>query len=223
MKWYTPATMRRILILPLLAIATWAAEDAPITMTKIEVHREGPEIMMGSFLAQPKIMYRAGTKYCRVEEAQDSQNKIHGLLIADEPDAWMINLYDKSARHVVDPGPTFNCKLPIFAPVDSKDEGAILYQSFQFGNELAFFKQMGAAGQPGPEEGGKKTTQYTVEIGDTRFVMFTVDAPNERPLAVARSVSGKGELFVYTAYEEVPFDPKLFAKPEGLRISEMKP
>jgi hypothetical protein len=91
-----------------------------------EVHREDPEIMTGSVLAQPKVMYRAGTKYCRVEEAEDSQNKIHGLFIVDEPDAWMINLYDKLARHVVDPGPTFNCKLPIFAPVDSKDEGAIL-------------------------------------------------------------------------------------------------
>lgn len=223
MKWYTVPTMRRLFVLLLLAITTLAADDTPKTMTKIEVHPEGPEVMAGSFLAQPKIIYRAGTHYCRVEEAEDSQNKIHGLLIVNEPDAWMINLYDKSARHVVDPGPTFNCKLPIFAQVDSKDEGAMLYQNLQFGNELLFFKQMGAAGQPGPEEGGKKTTQYVIEVGSTRFLMFTVGAPNERPLAVARSVGGKGNVFIYTAYEEVPFDSKLFATPEGVKISETKP
>ena len=33
---------------------------------------------------------------------------------------------------------------------------------------------------------GKETTQYVIEIGSTRFLMFTVGAPNERPLAVAR-------------------------------------
>jgi hypothetical protein len=223
LEWYTPPTMRRLFILLLLAITTLAGDDTPKTMTKIEVHLEGPEVMAGSFLAQPKVIYRAGTKYCRVEETQDSQNKIHGLLIVNEPDAWMINLSDKSARHVVDPGPTFNCKLPMFAQVDSKDEGAMLYQNLQFGRELAFFKQMGATGQPGPEEGGKKTTQYAIEIGSTRFLMFTVGAPNEHPLAVARSVGAKGEVFIYTAYEEVPFDSKLFARPDDIKISEAKP
>jgi hypothetical protein len=53
--------------------------------------------------------------------------------------------------------------------------------------------------------------------------MFTVGAPNERPLAVARSVGGKGEVFIYTAYEEVPFHSKLFARPDGVKISETKP
>ncbi|HXZ13573.1 MAG TPA: hypothetical protein VEG64_14390 [Candidatus Sulfotelmatobacter sp.] len=222
-KWYTPPTMRRLFIPLILAIITFAADDAPKTMTKIEVHLEGPDVKAGSFLAQPKVIYRAADKYCRVEEAEDGQSKIHGLLIVNEPDAWMINLYDKSARHVVDPGPTFNCKLPLFTQVDSKDEAAMLYQNLQFGKELIFFKQMAAPGQPGPEEGGKKTTQYVIEVGSTRFLMLTVGAPNERPLAVARAVGGKGEVFVYTAYDELPFDSKLFARPDGVKISETKP
>ena len=212
----------------LLATRTLIASDTPKTMTKIEAHLEGPQVMAGSFSAKPKVIYRADTRYCRLEEAQDTENKIHGLLIVNEPDAWMVNLYNKSAQHMVDPGPTFNCKLPIFATVDSKDEAGILYQDLQFGSELKFFKKMGAAGQPGPDENGKKTTQYTIEIGSTRFVMLTIKSPDgktpsERPLAVGRVVGDKGEVFIYTAYDEIPFDPKLFAKPEAVKISEAKP
>jgi hypothetical protein len=226
-KCYTPDTMRRLflllLLLLLLATTTLSADDTPKTMTKVEVHLEGPEVMAGSFSAKPKVIYRAGTRYCRLEEAEDTGKKVHGLLVVSEPDAWMINLYDKSARHIVDPGPTFNCRLPIFANVDPKDEAAILYQDLQFGDELKFFKKMGAAGQPGPDEGGKKTTQYTIDVGNTRFVMLTTRADKERPLAVARAVGDKGEVFIYTAYEEIPFDPKFFAKPDGVKISEAKP
>lgn len=214
--------MRPHLLLLLLATATLAADDSPKTMTKIEVHLEGPEVKAGSFLAMPKVMYRAGTRYCRIEEAEDTENRIHGLLIVNEPDAWMANLYDKSAQHIRDHGPTFNCKLPIFANVDQKDEAAMLYPELQFGTELKFFKKMGSTGQPGPEEDGRKTTQYVIEIGSTRFVMLTITAPGERPLAVGRAVGDKGEVFIYSAYEEVPFEPKLFAKPDGFKISEGK-
>jgi len=215
--------MRRLLLLLLLATTTLTADDTPKTMTKIEVHLEGPGVMAGSFSAKPKVMYRSGARYCRIEEAEDTENKIHGLAIVNEPDAWMVNLYDKSARHIVDPGPTFNCKLPIFANVDPKDEAAILYPDLQFGSELKFFKKMGSTGGPGPEEDGKKTTQYVIEIGRTRFVMLTVSTPSERPLAVGRAVGDKGEVFIYTSYEEMPFDPKLFARPDGVKISETKP
>jgi hypothetical protein len=214
--------MRRLSLLLLFA-TTLTPDDTPKTMTKIEVHLEGPEVIAGSFSAKPKVIYRAGTRYCRVEEAEDTENKIHGLLIVNEPDAWMVNLYDKSARHIVDPGPTFNCKLPIFAKVDPKDEAAILYQDLQFGSELKFFKKMGSTGQPGPEEDGKKATQHTIEIGSTRFMMFTISTPNERSLAVGRAVGDKGEVFIYTTYEEIHFDAKLFARPDGAKISEAKP
>lgn len=214
--------MYQLLLLLLFATTTLTADDTPKTMTRIEVHLEGPQVMAGSFLAKPKAMYRSGTRYCRIEEAEDMENKIHGLLIINEPDAWMANLYDKSARHIVDLGPTFNCKLPIFANVDPKDEAAMLYSDLQFGSELKFFKKMGSSGQPGPVEDGQKTTQYTIEIGSTRFVMFTISTPSERPLAVGRAVGDKGEVFIYTSYEEIPFDPKLFAKPDGFKISEAK-
>jgi hypothetical protein len=38
-----------------------------------------------------------------------------GSLIMNEPDSWMVNELDKTARHIIHPGPTFNCRMPIFA------------------------------------------------------------------------------------------------------------
>ena len=68
--------MRRLFLLLLLA-TTLSADDTPKTMTKVEVHLEGPDVMAGSFSAKPKVIYRAGTKYCLLEEAEDTGKKIN--------------------------------------------------------------------------------------------------------------------------------------------------
>jgi hypothetical protein len=73
--------MRAFCLFVLLATTTLTAPGTPKTMTKIEAHLEGPQVMAGSFSAKPKVIYRADTRYCRLEEAQDTENKIHGLLI----------------------------------------------------------------------------------------------------------------------------------------------
>ncbi len=53
--------------------------------------------------------------------------------------------------------------------------------------------------------------------------MLTISIPSERPLAVGRAVGDKGEVFIYTSYEEIPFDPKVFARPGDVKILEAKP
>jgi hypothetical protein len=85
-------------------------EDTPATMTMLTVKLESPEIPKESFAAQPKRIYRSGSRYCRLEENPDLEHGIHGLLIMNEPDSWLINRLDKTAKHMLDPGPTF--KLP---------------------------------------------------------------------------------------------------------------
>src|ERR1700730_2128721 len=86
----------------------------PEIMTKLAVRLESADIPAESFAAKPKVMYRAGTGYCRTEELPDPEHGIHGLMILNEPDAWMVNLLTKTAQHFVDPGPTFHCRMPIF-------------------------------------------------------------------------------------------------------------
>jgi len=199
--------------------------DAPATMTKLIVKLESPAIPKDSFAAQAKRMYRAGSQYCRVEENPDLENGIHGLLIMNEPDSWLINRLDKTARHMVDPGPTYNCRMPIFVNGEdiksSEDLNAPLMQ-LEFGRELEYFRPTSGAPTPGPVLQGKPTMGYMVQVGDSQLFLFTSGDP-EVPVAVIRKNDKTREIMWYGEYAQVPFDAKLFAKPEGVKITEVKP
>jgi hypothetical protein len=205
------------------------AEDSPKTMTKIEVILKGPDAPPGSFATKPKVFYRAGNRYCRVDEAPDPDQGIHGLMIINEPDWWMVNLFSKTARHGVDPGPTFSCRLAIFAngtPQSIDDESKQIMQ-LEFGRELEFFKNRGAIPEKGPvlqTTDGRtyETMVYRVRVGAAALALFTTGTP-ERPLSVAQQRNGKSDIYWYSGYGEVDFDPKLFAKPENVKIEESKP
>jgi hypothetical protein len=200
------------------------AEDLPKTMTKIEVILQSPDAPPGSFATKPKVFYRAGNRYCRVEEAPDPDQGIHGLMIINEPDWWMVNLFSKAARHGVDPGPTFNCRLTIFAngTPQSLDDQSKQVMQLEFGRELEFFKGKGAIPKKGPVLQTKETTGYMVTVGNTDLALFTYGTP-ERPVAVSQKRDGKTEIYWYSGYGEQDFDPKLFAKPDGVKIEESKP
>ncbi len=71
-------------------IATFAfGQDLPKTMMKIEVRLESPDVPPDSFGAKPKVRYRAGSRYCRIEEMPDPDHGIHGTMILNEPDFWI--------------------------------------------------------------------------------------------------------------------------------------
>lgn len=191
-------------------------------MTKLVVRLQSPDAPEGSFASQPKTMYRAGTRYCRVEELPDAEHGIHGLAIINEPDTWLVNLMTKAAQHQVDHGPTFNCRLPIFVLGEDVKSEADMHgglMDLEFGRELSYFTEKGATSQPGPNLQGKNTKAYRVESGDSQLLLFTSGTP-EKPLAVARQHGSKRDIYWYGTYEEVPFDAKLFAKPEGIKIEE---
>jgi hypothetical protein len=197
----------------LFAGMSWA-EAPPKAMLKLEVVLQSPEALPGSFAAKPKVMYRAGTHYCRTEEEVDPERQIHGLLIINEPDFWMVNLLAKAGKHGVDPGPTFNCRMPIFQEISGFD--------LEFGHELDYFKTKGVVSQPGPILQGKQTTAYKVDIRNSSVALFTYGTP-ERPLAIAHVHGETKDVYWYSGYGELPFDPKLFEKPAGVKIEEMTP
>jgi hypothetical protein len=195
----------------------------PETMTKMSVRLESPGVPGESFAAKPKVMYRAGSGYCRTEELPDPEHAVQGLMIINEPDAWMVNLLAKTAKHLVDPGPTFNCHLPIFRGEQVKSAADMKSPliALEFGQELEYFKGKGSVPREGPVLFEKPTTVYAADIGDSQLFLFATGSP-ERPWAVARQHENAREIFWYGIYEQVPFDQKLFAKPEGVKIEEVK-
>lgn len=192
-------------------------------MTKMVVQLQGHDAPAGSFAAKPRTLFRAGNQFCRTEEEPDPEHGIHGLLIVNEPDAWLVNLETKSVQHMVDPGPTFNCRMPIFAalPSSAPEDEAKQINALEFGYELEFFKSKGATGQPGGVQQGQQTTAYKLRIGDSTLALFTYGTP-ERPLAAAWLRGDKNEIFWYSGYGQVDFDSKLFAKPVNVKIEDAK-
>lgn len=214
----------RICCCTLLAGLLAFCEESPQTMTVLSVHVQSPSVPEGSFGAKPKVMYRAGSRYCRTEEMPDPENGIHGLMIINEPHVWMVNLLAKTARHIVDQGPTFNCRMPIFVyGEDVKSAGDLKnpLNELEFGREIEYFKGKGATPSDGPTLQGKATIAYTVHVGESQLILFTIGRP-ERPRAVARLHDAAREIYWYGLYEQIPFDPKLFAKPTGVKIEDVE-
>ena len=210
--------MKAFAVICVLSVVAFG-QQPPVTMTKLAERLEGPEVPVDSFAALPKVMYRAGNGYCRTEELPDPEHGIQGLIIINEPEVWMVNLLTKTAQYFVDPGPTFNCHLPIFRGEQVKSSADMKNPllDLEFGQEISYFKAKGATSKLGPVLRDKPTDVYTSDVGDSKLFLFTTGAP-ERPWAVTRQHGSMREIFWYGTYEQPPFDPKLFAKPMDVKI-----
>jgi hypothetical protein len=214
-----------VLYLPfcLLSAAAWA-QQPPATMTRMDVLIQGSDNSAADSAAKSKVLYRAGDLDCRMEEQADPAHGIHGLMIIHEPDAWMVNLASHTALHIVNTGPVFHCRMPIFAdrlrdmPADEQKPIGDL----EFGREIEFFSDRGAKPHPGPILQGYKTTMYELQFGASSLALFTQGDP-DLPLAVVWRREKNHEVFWYSSYTQMPFDAALFTKPGGVTITEAKP
>jgi len=216
--------MNRLLLIVCALAGVMSAQQPPKMMTRVEVTFHSPDVPEGSFAAKPKILYRAGDRYCRIEEASDPEHNLHNLMIINEPDYWMVNLLAKTAQHGIDPGPTFNCHLPIFAygNPQSLDEETKQIRQLEFGREQEFFESKGAVPEPGPVLFKHETTSYKAQVGTATLMLFVAKSP-ELPIAVSLKRGDKTEIFSYSQYARTAFDPKFFAKPEDVKIQDSKP
>jgi hypothetical protein len=193
--------------------------SVPVKMTNMIVQMTGADIPAESFAAKPKVYWRASTQYCRIDEEPDPKNGIHGRVIINEPDVWLVNLADNTARHIVDPGPTFNCRLPIFA-TDQETAKSKLGE-LEFGREMEFFQANGAKSVEGPKL-QFKADYYELTIGDS-ILKLVERSDIHAPLLIALI---QGEKVVQVRYllwdDQVPFKADLFARPMGVTIEEQK-
>jgi hypothetical protein len=199
--------------------ARFPAGSAPTQMTHAAVYMSGTDFPPDSFAARAKIYWRASNQYCRVDEEPDLKNGIHGRLIVNEPDIWLVNLLNNTAKHMVDQGPTFNCRLPIFAFNVELTKGKI--GELEFGRELEFFKANGAQAVDGPKL-ANKTNYYRLTIGDS-ILLLTELSDIHAPLLIAL-IRGDNvaEVHYMLSDDNVPFKADLFASPTGVKIEETK-
>ena len=205
-------------MLVLVVPRTGVCAEAPSKMTHAVVQMSGTDISADSFSAKPKIFWRASNQYCRVDEEPDPEKGIHGRLIVNEPDAWLINLADNTAKHVLDRGPTFNCKLPIFAMDEEMAKSKI--GELEIGRELDFFHANGAKLIEGPKL-QFEANYYELRIADS--VLRLVERVDiHAPILVGLARGDKAYKARYLLWDEVPFQSDLFAKPTGVKIEEAK-
>ena len=177
--------MRNVLIIACLLATTCAAEPQPKTMTKIEVILGSPGVVAGTFASKPKVFYRSGNRYCRIEEAPMPTRVCHNLMVVSEPDYWTVNLLTKTARHATDPGPTFNCHLPIVRGMAHPGQWTRKRrrsEKMEFGQEIEFFKARGAVCSERTYFAEAKKRWYTEQkSAPLALALFTYGTP-ERPL-----------------------------------------
>jgi hypothetical protein len=204
----------------LLTLMAWpspaAAACAPERMVRIVTHVASPPAEPGSFGAAPKTLYRLGTKYGRVEELPNPATKLHLLIVVNEPDVWMVNRVDRTGRHIVDQGPTFNFRAPIF----EKDGMPPLLRTLELGCERAFLAANNATPAGVAMFVSRRCELHTVTVADFRVTVCL--GAGQKPMRA--SIHERGTLLFdmeYDSYEdELAPNLKLFERPAGVTFSE---
>jgi len=193
----------------------------PSTMTKMDVRLIGPGIKPRSHAALPKKIYRAGAHYARIEDPPDARQQIEKLVIIAEPDAYSVNLIDKTGTHAIDQGGPNDLHLPVVLPFDPKHKLNVL-ERLEFGDEFNFFKDAGATRQAGPIINAKPTDAYRLTTAEGE-VTLVVKSGTEVPIKLSWHTSEGTYTYEYIVYQEVPFEARLFAKPAGIQWKEIPP
>jgi hypothetical protein len=186
-------------------------------MKKISTRVIEPKVDPDSFAAKPKVAWRAGNRYARVAEAPDPGAGIYGLSIVNEPDVWLINLYDKSGKHILDTGPTTNAHVPIFPPQWSIAD----FKELEFGRELSFFTKSHAARSEGEVVKGAATEKYRVTAGRANATLW-IGIKSKAPVRISITNGEQTMMLEYLVYEDLPFDASLFQPPPGIRIENVQ-
>ena len=169
--------MRKFLAF-LLLLAPLAAQAADDTMLYVEYRLAGKQITSDSFDAQVKKVWRVGDSLLRFEDAPNPITKIHGLIIAAEPQIWIIDRNTNKGQHTIDPGPVFKMRFPLLASEESEK-----LRELEFGGELNFFLSNNAKALPQQEIEGVLCKPLQLNVDDREVTLYV--RTNDVPLLVA--------------------------------------
>lgn len=210
--------MRSLILAILASLAAspvLAQACAPATLTKVVTRSVGPDVVRGSFAAEPVTLYRKGERFLRLEESPDPARRVHLLSVVAEPDIWFVNRMDGTGRHMVDPGPVFTAHAPIVVGPGVPP----MFNELEFGCEAAFAKTRAREAGTRPVL-GKPARIHALQQGDRRLEILLSDAGV--PVEVAYYEGAKAVLVIrYDVFQTgLPDNPDLFRKPDGVTYQE---
>ena len=194
-----------------------AATCAPAKLVHIRFSDITPGIDPSSFAAKPKDLYRIGSGKMRVEEAVDAVNGIQGVTVSNEPDIWLVNLYDHTGKHVVDPGPTYFAKAPLFGKILP---GRLV--DLEFGCEGDFISANNLKPVRTEQVSGTAYDVYRLEDGSDAIELLRRPGSDTPSFARYYDKSGLQEVLRYDVYTTgLADDPKLWVPPSGIHYVDV--
>lgn len=196
----------------LVSGAAVAAENcAPERMLHAVTAAEFSDLPADAFATKPKVMYRAGNKYGRIEEAESPSENLQLMIVVNEPDVWVVNRSTMQGQHMIDHGPTFDFRAPVISDFKSKH-----WNAFEFGCEESFMKASGT--KPVTDVAGN--LRYTHEAEGRKATLYLSRDHSPRRVEI---VTPKGTYALkYLQYEWLDLDPKLFERPGKVEYTEEK-
>ena len=198
-------------------LASQSAAAPPQTMTKMNVRVMGPDIKPGSYAALPKLIYRAGAKYARMENAPDARSRIEKITIIAEPDAYSIDMLGHTGTHAIDQGGPNDLHLPMVLPFDPRHRMGAL-DRLEFGDELEFFEKSGAVKSAGPIINGQPTDLYA--LGDATLITRN---SSDVPVFVSWKTKEGTYKYEYSLLPGSALRSTAFSRPNGIKFREIQP
>ncbi len=206
--------MTKLLTTLLLASLTLGAQAADNNMLFVEYRVVSADLPASSPETKSRKVWLLGKEFLRFEDVPNPETKVHGLIIVDEPDIWIIDRNKGQGRHAIDPGPQYVVHFPIFPREQSEK-----LKQLEFGSELKFFQDNGAKELASQTVDGINCKLYRMELDDRELTLFL--KPDNVPLQI--EVKGAGLKY---AVRFLKYDPNqkpdmsLFKVPPGIKITE---
>ena len=206
--------MTKLLTTLLLASLTLAAQAADDKMLFAEYRVVSADLPASSPETQSRKVWLLGKAFLRFEDVPNPETKVHGLIIVDEPDIWIIDRNKGQGRHAIDPGPQYVIHFPIFPREQSEK-----LKQLEFGSELKFFQDNGAKVLASQNVDGIKCKLYRMELDDRELTLFLT--PDNLPLQIVVQSANLKYAVRFLRYDpnQKP-DMNLFKVPPGIKIIE---
>lgn len=195
-----------------LAAASQVKNEAR-TMTYIKFHFEGPDMV--DYDTIPREIWRIDRDELRMIEPLDTINQLQTLMIYNPPSFWMINLFDSTGIHGIDPGPSLHSVAPVFGfeMIEEQDR-------FELGFEIQYIDSNSI--EPFSEilHDGIKAKLYKFNIGDAKITLL-IGVEERVPLKASLKRGDNENSVVFDKYiVSMQPDSNLFIPPKWAKLRE---